>query len=191
MTPQGAPQVVVSDGRTAHAEVMLDAPQAEAFAYVTDLQNMVTWWPEHTSYRRIFGDGGPGSLYVWTYATSLNAGRDSPFNVGNVGRDFPFNMGRSFNVGRDSPFAGLSLGIPLAGGSMVLERAANHRFVYFVRSVGILVRFEYGFMSEGPSQTRMTFAMRSYLLPPPIPPEQLNQAFARLGQILARGHEAG
>lgn len=153
MTPHGAPQVVVSDGRTAHAEVMLDAPQAEAFSYVTDLQNIVTWWPEHTSYRRIFGDGGPGSLYVWTYATSF--------------------------------------GIPLAGGSMVLERAANHRFVYFVRSVGILVRFEYGFVSEAPSRTRMTFAMRSYLLPPPIPPEQLNQAFARLGQILARGHEAG
>ncbi len=173
MTPQGAPQVVVSDGRTAHAEVMLDAPQAEAFAYVTDLQNMVTWWPEHTSYRRIFGDGGPGSLYVWTYTASINVGRDSAF------------------MGRDSAFMGRSINVPLAGGSMVLERAANHRFVYFVRSVGILVRFEYGFVPEAPSQTRMTFAMRSYLLPPPIPPEQLNQAFARLGQILARGHGAG
>jgi hypothetical protein len=28
---------------------------------------METWWPEHPVYRRLHGDGGPGTRYAWIY----------------------------------------------------------------------------------------------------------------------------
>jgi uncharacterized protein YndB with AHSA1/START domain len=50
-----------------HAAARIDAPPARVFAHVSDLRNMVAWWPEHPVYRRLLGDGGPRSLYAWVY----------------------------------------------------------------------------------------------------------------------------
>jgi Polyketide cyclase / dehydrase and lipid transport len=148
-SPPGPPFIapLASTPTSAHAELGFDAPVDAAFAYITDLQNIVVWWPEHTSYRRIVGGGGPGSMYVWRYATT---------------------------------------GLPLAGMSLVLQRTPDQRFVYMVRSVGIWVGFTYEFRGEG-ERCRVGFTMRSYLLPPPIPPAQLVTAFERLASILAAG----
>lgn len=49
------------------AELRLPVPVDVAFAYISDLRHMETWWPEHRSYRLLRGDGGEGSLYGWTY----------------------------------------------------------------------------------------------------------------------------
>jgi hypothetical protein len=49
------------------AEIRVDAPAAAVFAHVSDLHNMETWWPEHPVYRRLHGDGGPGTHYAWIY----------------------------------------------------------------------------------------------------------------------------
>lgn len=128
----------------AHAELRFDAPVGEVFSYITDLRNMVVWWPEHTSYRLVLGNTGPGSIYAWTYR------------------------------------AGLAL---LAGVSAVQTRAQDRCFVYYVASPGLRVRFEYLFAPDA-GGTVVTFAMRSFLLPPPIPAAQLTAAFERLGAVL-------
>src|SRR4051812_41474056 len=49
------------------ADVRVDAPVRAAFEYVSDLHNMVSWWPEHPVYRRLLGDGGAGAVYAWVY----------------------------------------------------------------------------------------------------------------------------
>ena len=59
------PIEIVND--EARAELRVDAPVSKAFDYVSDLRNMVTWWPEHTVYRRLRGDGAAGTLYFWKY----------------------------------------------------------------------------------------------------------------------------
>jgi hypothetical protein len=45
----------------------IEAPVETVASYVGDLANMRTWWPEHPVYRRLYGDGGAGSLYAWIY----------------------------------------------------------------------------------------------------------------------------
>ena len=55
----------VRDGRGV-AEVVVPRPLAVVFDYVSDLRHMVIWWPEHQSYRRLLGSGGPGTLYGFT-----------------------------------------------------------------------------------------------------------------------------
>ena len=49
------------------AELRVEAPARAVSDYVSDLRNMETWWPEHPVYRRLLGDGGPGSRYAWIY----------------------------------------------------------------------------------------------------------------------------
>jgi uncharacterized protein YndB with AHSA1/START domain len=49
------------------ADLRIDAPVSAVFDHVSDLRNMQTWWPEHPVYRRLRGDGGPGTLYAWIY----------------------------------------------------------------------------------------------------------------------------
>jgi uncharacterized protein YndB with AHSA1/START domain len=45
------------------------APQ-EVQDYVANLQHLEQWWPEHWRYRRLSGDGGPGTRYYWIVATT-------------------------------------------------------------------------------------------------------------------------
>ena len=58
---------VQSSAEGIRADLRVDAPVARVFAHVSDLHNMETWWPEHPVYRRLLGDGGPGTLYAWIY----------------------------------------------------------------------------------------------------------------------------
>lgn len=54
----------VRDGRGI-AEVIVGRPLEVVFDYVSDLRNMPIWWSEHQAYHRLFGQGGPGTLYAW------------------------------------------------------------------------------------------------------------------------------
>ena len=58
---------VQKTAQSANAELLLNAPVGEVFGYLTNLRNMVVWWQQHTSYRLLFGNMGPGSIYTWTY----------------------------------------------------------------------------------------------------------------------------
>src|SRR5262245_61479414 len=53
------------------AELRYAAPVSSVFDFVSDLRNMVVWWPEHPVYRRLRGDGGAGSLYAWVYVLGV------------------------------------------------------------------------------------------------------------------------
>jgi len=54
----------VIDGRGV-AEVVVPRPLEAVFDYVSDLRHLETWWPEHQVYRRLYGNGGRGTLYAW------------------------------------------------------------------------------------------------------------------------------
>lgn len=54
-------------GRTLHADVLLPAEPPVVRAYLADLRHLERWWPEHRYYRRVRGDGGPGTRYFWIY----------------------------------------------------------------------------------------------------------------------------
>ncbi len=56
---------VANDGL--RAELRVRAPAAVVSEYIGDLQHMEAWWPEHPVYRRLRGNGGPGTLYAWIY----------------------------------------------------------------------------------------------------------------------------
>ena len=50
------------------AELRVEAPADTVFDYLSDLRNMVVWWPEHPVYRLLRGDGAAGSIYLWRYS---------------------------------------------------------------------------------------------------------------------------
>jgi uncharacterized protein YndB with AHSA1/START domain len=54
-------------------EVFIPRSPDDVFSYLTNLSNMVTWWPEHRHYKRLRGDGTTGSLYGWTYVMPMLA----------------------------------------------------------------------------------------------------------------------
>ena len=47
------------------AEVIVPRSVEAVFDYVSDLRHLETWWPEHQVYRRLYGDGGRGTIYAW------------------------------------------------------------------------------------------------------------------------------
>lgn len=55
-------------GRTMHLETVLPAAPQKVHDYVAELRHMEHWWPEHWRYRRLRGDGGPGTRYLWIFA---------------------------------------------------------------------------------------------------------------------------
>jgi uncharacterized protein YndB with AHSA1/START domain len=62
-----ATPVVEATASGLRGEITIAAPVARVARYVCDLGNMPIWWPEHRVYRRVLGDGGPGTLYVMVY----------------------------------------------------------------------------------------------------------------------------
>lgn len=72
---------------------------------------------------------------------------------------------------------------PIAGLSIVQTRTADTLFVYYVASPGIRARFEYRFEAAA-GGANVSFAMQSFLLPPPISAAELTCAFERLGDVL-------
>jgi uncharacterized protein YndB with AHSA1/START domain len=56
------------EGRTLRIETVLPAAPDRVHDYVAELRHMEHWWPEHWRYRRLGGDGGPGTRYLWIFA---------------------------------------------------------------------------------------------------------------------------
>lgn len=61
------PVPTVEDGVLRVETLVPGSPEA-VLGYVAELRNMERWWPEHRRYRRLSGDGGPGTRYYWIYA---------------------------------------------------------------------------------------------------------------------------
>src|SRR5579872_2204038 len=57
------------DGGVLRRETLVEAPPPWVLDYVANLQNMEHLWPEHKLYRRLCGDGGPGTRYLWLFAS--------------------------------------------------------------------------------------------------------------------------
>lgn len=55
------------DGTSLRGEALLSLNPEAALAYVAELQHLECWWPEHWRYRRLSGDGGPGTRYGWIF----------------------------------------------------------------------------------------------------------------------------
>jgi uncharacterized protein YndB with AHSA1/START domain len=66
MSTMHDPAVYIGQG-TVRGEVLVPAAPSSVFAYVRELRNMESWWPEHRRYRRLTGDGGTGTRYFWLY----------------------------------------------------------------------------------------------------------------------------
>ncbi len=58
------------EGFSLTGSLLVPAPRDQVFSFVSDLQNMERWWPEHTRYRRIAGSGR-GSLWGWIYKAPI------------------------------------------------------------------------------------------------------------------------
>lgn len=56
------------EGRVMRIETVLPAAPQKVHDYVAELRHMEHWWPEHWRYRRLRGDGGPGTRYLWIFA---------------------------------------------------------------------------------------------------------------------------
>jgi uncharacterized protein YndB with AHSA1/START domain len=58
------------EGRTLRVEAVLPAAPQVVHDYVAELRHMEHWWPEHWRYRRLGGNGGPGTRYLWIFVAT-------------------------------------------------------------------------------------------------------------------------
>ena len=57
----------VKDQASLSVETVVAGTPQEVLDYVAELRHMERWWPQHWRYRRLSGDGGPGTRYYWIF----------------------------------------------------------------------------------------------------------------------------